>query len=66
MTGNKEELQNKIIEPIIGIYSGQLVVENKERWTWQRYKIYSDTIDFVGWKLQIKQNLNLITSLSCI
>ena len=65
MTGNKQSLQKKILLLLAGIYLGKLVVEDKNNWL-RNYKVYAETIDFDGWKLQIKQNLNLVSSFSTL
>eukprot|EP01084_Bolivina_argentea_P301328 519825_1 len=66
MAGKKEELKKRVNTNIIMIYYGEIIVPIKSRYSWfgNRNKVYKDTIDFDGWKLQIKQFVNLTASQS--
>ena len=64
MAGKKEELHKRIKQYLWMIYCGDLVLEDKSKWSYGRCRRYKETIDFDGWKLQIKQFLYLIASLS--
>eukprot|EP01083_Nonionella_stella_P196252 722271_1 len=54
MAGKKEELKKRVNTNIIMIYYGEIIVPIKSRYSWfgNRNKVYKDTIDFDGWKLQ--------------
>eukprot|EP01084_Bolivina_argentea_P100705 180724_1 len=59
--GKKDELKKRVSDNILMIYLGHLAVPTKNKWSWSRHKVYRETIDFDGWKVQIKQFINVIS-----
>mmetsp|Transcript_9366 Transcript_9366/g.15110 ORF Transcript_9366/g.15110 Transcript_9366/m.15110 type:complete len:387 (+) Transcript_9366:43-1203(+) len=64
VTGSKDELQDAVIENLSMIYKKKIVVKSTEYFFHRSKEYNEENVDFKGWKLQIKQSLNLIASKS--